>query len=105
MADSGSSFSAITKITPGGIDVNELYPEATNKDYFRVAFGVINRQNPETAILSYVGNIKAYYKKWAADGTLSYELLASHACTADDLSSFSATNYKDNAATLEKIKA
>ena len=55
--------------------------------------------------MSYVGNIKAYYKKWAADGTLSYELLASHACTADDLSSFSATNYKDNAATLEKIKA
>ena len=84
--------------------MSELFPASSNKNHFKVAFGVINRQSPATALMSYVGNIKAYYKKFAADGTLTYELLASHACTDADLSSFSATEHKDNAATLEKIK-
>ena len=72
----------------------------------RVAFGVVNRQSPDTDLISFVGNIKAYYKKRAADGTITYEVLPSHACTDEDLSSgFFETSYKDNAVTLAKIKA
>ena len=82
----GGSVSIYTETKPGGIDATEPFPKnSAESKLFRVAFGVINRKDSSKALSKYIGNIKAYYKKWASDGTLTYELLASHACTDAEL--------------------
>jgi len=77
----------------------------------RVAFGVVSRAKigqgatATTKLSKYAGNIRAYYKKFAADGSLTYVPLVSHECTEAELkANFYSADYKDNAKILTKIQ-
>ena len=89
----------------GQVDPSAFFPESSSDSkLLKMAFALVNRGIPSDVLKPEQGSLRAYYKKRAANGTLVYEVLPFHNCTASELENdFYAQTYSDNAKTMKKF--